>query len=241
MKDSLYIVIPAYNEEENIEAVIDSWYQVISSHNDDGRSKLVVIDDGSKDNTLEVVKSMVVQDKYEHLEVITKANGGHGSSIYFGYQYAIESGADYVFQTDSDGQTLPEEFEEFWNMRTKADAIIGNRHHRGDGLSRKMVSGVLRLLIWSIFGVKVPDVNTPYRLINTDALKRAMEYVPKEYNLTNIALTAILSRLDEVEVVFLPITFRPRQAGKNSLNLIKIVRIGARALSDLRDINSKLR
>ena len=44
----------------------------------------------------------------------TKPNGGHGSTVLYGYRYAIENGADYVFQTDSDGQTPPSEFDEFW-------------------------------------------------------------------------------------------------------------------------------
>ena len=48
---SLYIVIPAYNESENIEKTIDQWYQVVERHNDEGESRLVIINDGSKDNT----------------------------------------------------------------------------------------------------------------------------------------------------------------------------------------------
>ncbi len=54
--DKLYIVIPAYNESENIKTVIDSWYPVIEKHNGGGESRLVIINDGSKDNTLEIVK-----------------------------------------------------------------------------------------------------------------------------------------------------------------------------------------
>ena len=55
--DKLYIVIPAYNEEENIAQVVDDWYPVVEKYNGDGESRLVIIDDGSKDNTYEILKT----------------------------------------------------------------------------------------------------------------------------------------------------------------------------------------
>jgi glycosyltransferase involved in cell wall biosynthesis len=65
--------------------------------------------------------------------------GGHGSAVLYGYRYAIKNNADYVFQTDSDNQTNPAEFEQFWQLRKKYDAVIGNRVHRQDGIQRIMV------------------------------------------------------------------------------------------------------
>ena len=49
--DKLYIVIPAYNEQDNIELVVNDWYPIIEKHNGNGQSRLVIIDDGSKDST----------------------------------------------------------------------------------------------------------------------------------------------------------------------------------------------
>ena len=57
--DTLYIVIPAYNEEENIRQVINGWYPIIEKYNGNGKSKLVVIDDGSKDKTYEIMREYV--------------------------------------------------------------------------------------------------------------------------------------------------------------------------------------
>ena len=54
MKDTLYIIIPAYNEQANILNVINQWYPVISAHSANGTSRLVIIDDGSKDNTYSI-------------------------------------------------------------------------------------------------------------------------------------------------------------------------------------------
>ena len=115
--DSLYIVVPAYNESENIEALVNDWYPVIEAHCGDGRSRLVVVNDGSKDDTYEKLQNLAATRPY--LTALTKPNGGHGPTLIYGYRYAIAEGADYIFQTDSDGQTLPSEFEGFWNRRKK--------------------------------------------------------------------------------------------------------------------------
>lgn len=244
--DSLFIIIPAYNEAENIGKVIEEWYPVIEHHDGDGRSKLVIMDDGSRDDTLKIVKGYVARLK--HLEVITRENSGHGASIWFGYQYAVESGADYIFQTDSDGQTSASEFPEFWNHRHDSDVIIGDRRDRQDGAARRIVSGTLRALTGMIFRVKVSDVNTPYRLMSRQALETALSYIPKEYSLTNVALTAVFASMakgytgeeNRINLSFKPITFKPRQGGKNSINLAKIIRIGLKAVGELRGIRKQI-
>ena len=113
--DKLFIVIPAYNEEENIRQVVEDWYPVVEKHNGGGESRLVIIDDGSKDSTFDILKSCA-EDK-PLLLPLTKPNGGHGATVLYGYRYALDHDADYVFQTDSDGQTLPEEFQPCWAER----------------------------------------------------------------------------------------------------------------------------
>ena len=75
--DKLYIVIPAYNEEENIDKVICDWYPIIEQHNGRGESRLVIIDDGSKDSTY--AKLQIAAQTREYLVPLTKANGGHGA------------------------------------------------------------------------------------------------------------------------------------------------------------------
>ena len=101
--DKLYIVVPAYNEEENIETVVGDWYPVVEKVG--GESRLVIIDDGSKDTTYQKMQELA-KTRPMFLPV-SKQNEGHGATVLYGYQYALKEGADYVFQTDSDGQTLP--------------------------------------------------------------------------------------------------------------------------------------
>src|SRR5699024_11697698 len=80
--DRLYIVIPAYNEEENIEQVIRDWHPVVERHSAEGTSRLVVIDDGSKDGTYKILQEY--QKKYPLLEdrKSTRLNSSHVSTSY---------------------------------------------------------------------------------------------------------------------------------------------------------------
>ena len=235
--DKLFIVIPAYNEEENIRQVVEDWYPIVEKHNGEGESRLLIIDDGSKDSTFEILKSCA-EDK-PLLLPLTKQNGGHGATVLYGYHYALDHDADYIFQTDSDGQTLPEEFEPFWAERENYDMVIGWRRGRQDGGSRVFVTKTLKAVIKVCFGVSVTDANTPYRLMKAETMRRYIDLIPKDFNLSNVLLTVVYTKKG-CTVKYIPITFRPRQGGVNSINMKKIIKIGRQALSDFRDINKAL-
>ncbi len=235
-EESLYIIIPAYNEEMNIDSVAREWHSIVEAVG--GGSRLVIINDGSKDHTYE--KLLELQSALPYLVPLTKPNGGHGATLLYGYQYALDQGADYIFQTDSDGQTLPSEFGAFWEARAKHAAIIGSRNHRQDGWSRILVTKVLKVSLRVIFGIRVTDANTPYRLLRRDVLAKYMPQIPAKFNLSNVLLTVLLLDAHE-DVLFLPITFRPRQGGKNSINFRRIVRIGRQAIKDFRQIRKSMR
>lgn len=235
--NTLYMVIPAYNESENIRQVIDDWYPVIEAHDGGGKSRLVVIDDGSRDDTYAILCE--IAKTHPLLEPLTKPNGGHGATVLYGYRHALSRGADYIFQTDSDGQTLPGEFEPFWQQREQYDMVIGQRSNRQDGASRVFVTRTLRLVIRLCFGVSVPDANTPYRLMRASALREDIELIPKDFFLSNVLLSVIFTKKKR-RVKYIPITFRPRQGGVNSINLPRIFRIGRQALADFRRLNREL-
>lgn len=227
--EKLYIVVPAYNEADNIEQLVQDWYPIIEKHSAGGASRLVVVNDGSTDNTFKIMEQLA--ESRPLFQPLSKPNGGHGPTVLFAYWYAINNDADWVFQTDSDGQTDPLEFEQFWNLRTQFDAVIGSRPNRQDGISRKMVEHVLLLILRIIFGVKIPDSNAPFRLMNRDLLKKHLSRMPVDFNLPNVMLTTYFAYFHE-NIKFIDITFKPRQGGKNSINVKKIISIGMKAIRD---------
>ena len=143
--------MPAYNEAENIESVVCSWYSVLEGKNEN--SKIIVADSESTDNTHDIL--LKLQERYPKLIILSNTGKQHGQKLLALYDYAIKNGADYIFQTDSDGQTNPAEFERFWELREKYDAILGNRPSRGDGKSREIVERVLCKILFVYFKVYI--------------------------------------------------------------------------------------
>ncbi|MDR1118023.1 MAG: glycosyltransferase family 2 protein [Bifidobacteriaceae bacterium] len=228
MGDVLYAVVPAYNEAANIEALVEEWLPAVRATGP--RSRLVVVDDGSKDDTAAILERLRARHG-EALVLLSKPNSGHGATVLHGYAYALEQGADWVFQTDSDRQTTPDEFPPFWGARASADALIGWRRERQDGFSRRVVTTVLRIVVRVVFRVRAPDANCPFRLVRADALGQALSAIPPGHNLGNVLLTVRLIQQGR-RVRWLPVTFRARQGGVNSINLPKIAGIGRRAVRD---------
>lgn len=96
------------------------------------------------------------------------------------------------------------------------------------------------LLLRMFFEVRIQDANAPFRLMKADLLKKYIDYLPKDYNLPNIMFTTYFVYYKE-KVAFMEITFKPRQSGKNSINVYKIVKIGWKAMIDFRHLKKEMR
>jgi glycosyltransferase involved in cell wall biosynthesis len=239
--EKFYFVMPAYNESENIKETVNQWYPIIEkiNANPDCQAFLAIANDGSKDDTYHKMLTLKQRSGMSYFEPLDKPNGGHGQTVLYLYRYAIENGADYIFQTDSDGQTNPKEFWQMFECRHNYDFQIGYRKGRQDGISRVFVTKTLRLVVWLMFREWVIDANTPFRLMRGDKLKSIMNVIPKDYFLSNVAIAAIAKKW-KYKLRFCEIAFKPRQGGVNSINMKRIIRIGWKALGDFRKINANL-
>lgn len=229
--------MPAYNEEANIKSVVESWYPILNGKSKN--SKLVIADFGSNDRTHDILCKLQ-QDKYPKLEIFNTSNQLHGPKIIALYDYAIKCGADYIFQTDSDGQTNPKEFDYFWSNRKKYAGIFGNRTVREDGNDRAFVEKVVCFLLKLYFGVNVPDANAPFRIMKTEVVKKYLYKMPADYNLPNIMMTAYFAYYKET-IHFKEISFKARTAGINSINIPKIIKIGLMALCDFYNLKKSMK
>ena len=225
--------MPIYNEEANIEAVITEWVQELNRL---GISYVVLaINDGSRDGTGTALQRLA--EKYPgSVTPINKANAGHGQACRTGYRLAVERNAEWTLQIDSDGQCDPRFFAAFWEVHDQADAVFGLRTSRDDGLSRVLISEVCRIATSLLSGIDLKDANVPYRMMRTSALQAALTKIPDDFDMQNVALTLTLKRNPALRWKYVPIHFRDRQGGTNSINLKRIAAMGWNLLTSLSKI-----
>ena len=176
-------------------------------------------------------KAESLRKQLKELEIISNTQKQHGAKLISLYNQAIKDGAEWIFQTDSDGQTNEKEFAAFYELRNNYDVILGFRKVRGDGKFRKFVEKVVCFLLWLFFGVKLRDANAPFRLMKGCVLAKYMKYFDADFNLPNIMLSAFFAKKNE-KIHFIEISFKARNAGKNSINFWRIFKIGCKALID---------
>ena len=216
-EDILYIVMPAYNEAKNLPELILEWYPWTETSTN---SRILIVNDGSKDDTIAVLTEL--QKSYPKLIFINKKNSGHGPSVTFAYKEALNTGADFIFQTDSDCQTRAEDFYDFWNNRNKYDVQLGYRFDRKDGVLRKFVSLILSKVIRILFNENIKDANVPFRLYNKQALEKIIKFIPDDFALSNVLCTIVAKKLEhknELTMSRHKIVFFERQAGNNTINI----------------------
>jgi dolichol-phosphate mannosyltransferase len=206
----LALVMPVYDEEGCIAAVVRSWRDMLGASGI--HFVMIVIDDGSRDRTANILQDFVGD---ERIRVIHQPNTGHGPTILRGYRQAVTL-ADWVFQCDSDNQMGPESFGGLWEMRHGADAVFGCRRHRRQNLQRSLISFCSRMAVGLFFARGVEDVNTPYRLMRSSVLQPILEYVPPGTFAPNVIICGALT-FAGAKVRSVPVPCQPRQTGRGSI------------------------
>ena len=161
------ILIPAYNEEKYIKGVIEDCLKY--------RLDIIIVDDGSTDNTLEAVKSIPVPKNFKIIPLRHAVNKGKGQSLKTGFSYIIKNNYTGVITIDADGQHKTSEIKNFLKVIEKEnpDLIIGDRlgNTKNMPFIRLATNVFTSWVISNIAGIRVSDVQSGFRYISTKALK----------------------------------------------------------------------
>lgn len=208
------IIIPAYNESENIERVVANIKQYCPKYD------YVIINDCSTDNTAEICK----QNNFNYLDMC--CNLGIGGGVQSGYMYAYRNGYDYAVQIDGDGQHDPSYIANMIEVLEKenADMAVGSRFITKEGFQssgmRRFGINVLSALIRLSCGAKVKDVTSGFRVVN----RKYIEFFSKEYADDYPEPEAIVAvTLRGGKVVEAPVVMREREGGTSSISAIKSI------------------
>lgn len=225
MPPVLTIVLPAYNEELCIADVVGEWLAVAGRV---GGARVMVVDDGSRDNTRHILNGLL--QRHPELAVVHQQNGGHGAAIQLGYRMALDHQSEWIFQTDSDGQTSAADFEAFWQARGQAPFQIGYRGSRRDPLVRVLLS---RFHVWVIdllFQTPIPDPNVPFRLMRADLVRSYLELIPAGTFAPNVLLSVLAFRHGHLRVR--PIRHAARASGETSVKGARLLKLGLRSFRE---------
>ena len=165
----LSIVIPAYNEEESLPPYLPEVLEFVQANN----MKLIVVNDGSKDRTAEILKGF---SGYHELEVVThKKNRGYGGALKSGIKAAK---TDYVITIDADGQHYLEDVKILFakTLEQDADMIIGSRKGlKSTSWYREFGKGLIRSIANILMPLEIYDINSGMKIYNTEL---AQKYLP---------------------------------------------------------------
>lgn len=176
-RSDILVIIPAYNEAESIVGVINS---IVGKYPE---IDVVVVDDGSYDDTAKLARSTK-----EALVISLPYNIGIGGCVQTGFKYAQKNDYDYAIQFDGDGQHLVEEINKILSpvISGEADCVIGSRfvqsgeNYQPDPL-RKLGIYVLRMFSYAYVGQRISDQTSGFRAFNKDCIAVLADYYPKDY------------------------------------------------------------
>ena len=209
----ILLIIPAYNEEENILKTCNK----IKEENKN--LDFIVINDGSKDRTLEILK----ENKLPHIDLIH--NLGIGGAVQTGYKYALENDYDIAIQFDGDGQHDVRYVEKLIKpiLDGEADFTIGSRFVEElstfkSSRARRIGINIISFFIKLFTGKKIYDTTSGFRAVNKDIIKLFAEHYPIEYPepVSTTELLKLDKRVKEVSV-----EMNEREGGVSSIRAWK--------------------
>lgn len=206
----LLILIPAYNEAENIERVVENLKENHSEYD------YVVVNDGSKDKTYDICK----QKGYNVIDL--PINLGLAGGFQAGVKYAYRKGYDYVIQFDADGQHLPEYIQPMINEIEKGyDIVIGSRfvNEKKPFTARMLGSRLISLAIKITTGQWIKDPTSGMRMYNRNCMKeyaQEVNYGPEPDTVSYLVKNG--AKVSEIQV-----SMEERIAGTSYLNFARSI------------------
>ena len=203
------IIIPAYNEQDNIKSVINKLQRYVPSMD------YLIINDCSKDETVKVCDS----NNFNYISL--PINLGIGGGVQTGYKYAWKYGYDIAVQHDGDGQHDPAYIVKSIEplVDGTADIVIGSRFIEKEGFQSSRTRRIgIKILSWLIYicgGVRIKDVTSGFRAVNREYIKFYAENYPTDYPEPEAIISATLNGAKIQEI---PVIMRERKKGTSSIN-----------------------
>lgn len=212
------IIIPTYNERDNIEKLLELISQT------DPAAHMLIVDDNSPDRTFEVVEALM-QSTYPGRLFLLKRAGkmGLGTAYIAGFKWALARDYDYIFEMDADFSHDPKYLPEFLQAVKTHDLVLGSRYVPGGGvrnwgLLRKFISRGGSLYARTILGLSLRDLTGGFKCFRREVLEAIdLDSVKSNGYSFQIEMTYRASRKG-FRICETPIIFEDRTAGKSKMS-----------------------
>lgn len=211
------VIIPAYNEENSIEQVVENLKKIIIKNI---CIDYVIINDCSKDRT----KEICIRNNYNFIDL--PVNLGIGGGVQTGYKYAVENNYDIAIQMDGDGQHEASCIEELIKpiLNESKDMVIGSRFIKKNGFQSSFMRRVgivfLKNLIYLLCHKKVYDTTSGFRAVSKSLIKFFSENYAQDYPEPEAIIAAVLNGFEIDEI---PVIMHERQGGESSINALESI------------------
>lgn len=213
---SISLVLPAYNEADNIEPLIDEAVPALEACAED--YEIIVVDDGSADDTAGVTRRLMT--KVPNLRLVQHSvNQGFGAAVFSGFTSAVK---DWIFYTDADRQFVLSELERFVPLMDEADLIAGYRAPRRDPFLRVVYGKGWSMLCTLLFGYTVRDVDCAFKLFRREIIEALAPQIASRGATFSIEWLVRAKRAG-CRFVELPVSHRPRVAGSQTGATIRVI------------------
>ncbi|HTI15513.1 MAG TPA: glycosyltransferase family 2 protein [Dictyobacter sp.] len=162
---SLSVVLPAYNEEAVIEQTVSYVATALANWTND--FEIIVVNDGSKDRTEEIIERLALSDPHICL-LHHPTNKGYGAALMAGFQAATK---ELLFFMDSDGQFDIADLAQFFPLIERYDAVLGYRNPRCDPWPRKLNAWLWKQLVYLALGIQIRDLDCAFKLYHVCFLR----------------------------------------------------------------------
>lgn len=199
----LSIIMPCFNEAENIEKVLREWKQILVE--EQIAHEIIVVNDGSSDGTGRILDR--VRREMKGIKVIHQLNSGASRATRRGYELCK---GRYILHTEATLRFEPLDFLRLWERREECPAIVAYRTHRLDSLFHGLLTRCQRFLLKRVINLDLHDPSVPFRLIRRDIATAVLRQIPEQTQAFNLWLSVTLSQIIQRPLVEVAVPFRKR-------------------------------